>query len=48
MTKNTVNPVDGIERVFKGLLKGVSFTISGSPLVPKVGYTQKVTITGRN
>lgn len=48
MTKNTVNPIDGIERVFRGLVKGVTFTISPSPLIPKVGYTMKKTITGRN
>jgi len=48
MTKNTVNPADGIERVFEGTIKGITFTIAQSPLIPKMGYTTKTTITGRN
>jgi len=48
MTQNTVNPIDGVERVFRGMLKGAAFTISPSPLIPKVGYSTKKTITGRN
>jgi hypothetical protein len=48
MTRPTVNAADGISRIFRGLKTGAAFSINPSPLIPKVGKTQKMTITGRN
>jgi hypothetical protein len=48
MTKEIANAVDGIKTVFRGKKTGSPGTVNPSPLIPKVGKSQKMTITGRS